>query len=139
MPGKTRLRECRHSQRKSSARRISRPPNEVNREAAEALLDFYVISGESLTQSKSQEHRRGVWRRPHDDSFSNDFTRRVIPLIFCRHASVAIYSGPAIGIKREPLGLVGNLMFCAGITEDAEIIADFHALRRAQINVEDVV
>ena len=36
-------------------------------------------------------------------------------------------------------GLIGDFVLLAGIAENAEIIADFHALRSAEIDVNDVI
>src|ERR1700683_1051367 len=118
-PGKMRERKFELLPRKSSAKRISWL---ADRRKQIYLLDLNIIACVGLSQAECEKYGRGVWSRAHNYSFANNLTRRVVPFILCRHASVPIHSGPSIHIKREPLGLISVFMLGARITEDSEII-----------------
>src|SRR5579862_2311366 len=126
--GKMRERKFKLSLLKFSAKRTFHPPE---RRKQIYLFDLDIIPCIGFAQTEREKYRRGIWSRAHNDSFSDDLARRVIPFILCRHASESIHSGPGIHVKSEPFCLISVFMLGARIAEDSEIVAHPYTLSTA--------
>src|SRR5215472_11310717 len=118
---------CGSLQRAGISRRTGRSPSQAG------LLDFDVIACVDLVQAEGDQHARRVRRRAYHDSLSDDFAGRVVPSIFRGHAAVTEHE------KGSALRLISSFVLGALIAENAEIIADLHALSGSEVDVDDVV
>ena len=131
-------RAFRRLRRKSSAKRnFSAEPRARQHGSSRetGLLEFDVVAGVNLAQAESDEHGRSIWckRAPR-------FLHRSLPAARCPICiSRERFRKPYILSKASALGLIRGFVLGALVAEDAEIVADFHALGVAEVHVDDVV
>src|SRR5271156_7029318 len=89
----------------------------INSDWLPKLLELDIIAGVNFTQRESDDHRRGVFRRPHDDSLAENFAGNVIPLVILGDCAVAE------NVESHAPRLIRKFVLRAGITEDPEIIS----------------
>src|SRR5271163_4236377 len=101
-------------------------------QAASGLFDLHIIADEELTQCEGGQDRRGIGAGPEHDALADDFPRSIVPLPLSRGTPEAVDAAEHVGflivVESGSPRFVCEFMFRAGLAEDAEVIADAHAL-----------
>src|ERR1700680_3782123 len=93
------------------------------------LFDLHVVPRKNLRGTVGDEDRRCIAAGVQHNPFAQHFTRQIFPFIPRRCAS------KAVNLIRIALALPDCFNPLALITENAYVVADLYALRRAQIHV----